>query len=72
MNIFTTHLCYEGKIGVTGNGEYYDLESGLRLNREYHNGAIYYRAYKSKTRYSWKKCNDTKFRKVVKILEMPF
>jgi hypothetical protein len=72
MYIFTTHLCYDGKIGVTGNGEYYDLETGKRLNREYHNGAIYYRCIGSKKRYSWKKCNDTKIAKSVKIIEMPF
>ena len=72
MQVYTTHVCYNGKIGVTSEGEYYDLETGIRLNREYHNGAIYYRAFRSKTRYSWKKCNDTKVEKVVEIIQMPF
>lgn len=58
MQIYTTHVCYGGKIGVTLKGEYYDLKTGIRLNREYHNGAIYYRAFRSKTRYSWKKCQN--------------
>jgi hypothetical protein len=72
MTIYTTHICYDGKIGVTSNGEYYELETGTKLKREYHNGAIYYRAIGSKTRYSWKKCNDTKIEKAVKIIEVPF
>lgn len=70
--ILTKWIAYNGKVGITESGEYYDLETGIRLNREYHNGAIYYRAFRSKTRYSWKKCNDTKVKKVVKIIEIPF
>jgi hypothetical protein len=72
MNIYTTYVCYDGKIGVTLNGEYYDLERGVLLKREYHNGAIYYRAIGSKKRYSWKKCNETKVEKVVEIIVVPF
>ena len=70
--ILTKWIAYNGKVGITESGEYYDLKTGIRLNREYHNGAIYYRAFRSKTRYSWKKCNDTKVEKVVKIIEIPF
>ena len=72
MIIYTTHICYDGGIGVTSSGEYYELERGILLNREYHNGAIYYRANGSKKRYSWKKCNETKISKRVQIIIMPF
>ncbi len=72
MNIYTTHVCYDGKIGVTAKGEYYDLDRGILLKREYHNGAIYYRAIGSKTRYSYNKCNQTKVKKSVQIINVPF
>jgi hypothetical protein len=72
MQIYTTHVCYDGRIGVTAKGEYYELPTGTLLMRECHQGAIYYRAFKSKKRYSWKKCNETKLTKVVEIINMPF
>jgi hypothetical protein len=72
MAIFTTWLAYEGKIGITENGEYYDMGIGVKLIREVHCGAIYYRAISSKKRYSWSKANRTKLRKKVEIIEMPF
>jgi hypothetical protein len=72
MQIYTTHICYEGKVGVTSKGEYYELSTATLLVREYHQGAIYYRAFKGKKRYSWKKCNETKQPKVVEIIDMPF
>lgn len=72
MIIFTTWVSYGGKLGITNDGEYYDLEFGIKLNREVHCGAIYYRASTSKKRYSWSKANRTKLRKKVEIIEMPF
>jgi hypothetical protein len=72
MNIYTTHVCYDSDIGVTFDGKYYELNRGILLKREYHNGAIYYRAIGSKKRYSWKKCNETKVKKIVEIIVVPF
>lgn len=72
MRIFTTWVSYSGKLGITNEGEYYDLQVGIKLNREIHCGAIYYRGASSKKRYSWAKANNTKVKKVVEIIEMPF
>jgi hypothetical protein len=70
--IFTTWISYNGLIGVTKDGEYYELKTGKKLNREYHNGALYYRANKSKKRYSWNKINIMKKEEVVQVMVMPF
>ena len=72
MLIFTTWTCYNGEVGVTLDGEYYEIGTGKKLHQEYHKGALYYRANGSKKRYSWKKCNETKIEKQVEIIQLPF
>lgn len=67
MIIYTKWTCYGGEIGVTAKGEYYNLSSGVKLNREYHQVAIYYRARASTKRYSWSKCNRTRIKSIVEI-----
>lgn len=59
-------------VGITENGDYYELATGKKLNREYFAGAIYYRAVGSSKRYSFKKLNENKILKKVEIIEMPF
>jgi hypothetical protein len=72
MTIYTTWVCYNGKVGVTLKGEYYDLLTGKQMFKEVHQGAIHYRAFGSKKRYSWKKCNETKVKKEIEIIQIPF
>ena len=72
MDILTKWVCFNGLVGITKDGNYYDLSSGKLLNKEYYAGALSYRAVGSKKRYSYKKCNETKTLKEVKIIEMPF
>lgn len=72
MSILTEWVCFNGKVGVTSNGEYYDLSNFKKLHKEYYAGSISYRAVGSKIRYSWKKCNDTKVEKQVEIPLCPF
>lgn len=72
MIVFTKWVCYGGRIGVAESGDYYELASGLCLRQEVHAGALYYRAIASNKRYSWKKCNETKILKRIKIIELPF
>ncbi len=70
--LFTKWMAYDGRVGITNDGEYYDLENNKKLVREVHCGAIYYRAIASKKRYSWNKCNKTKQLKSVEIIKLPF
>lgn len=70
--IFTTWISYNGLVGITKDGEYYELKTGLQMFKEVHQGSLYYRAFKSKKRYSWKKMNATKKKEVVQVMEMPF
>lgn len=72
MAIFTKWVCYNGKVGVTETGDYFELPEGIIMKKEVHAGALYYRANKSTKRYSWKKCNATKVLKKVEIIELPF
>lgn len=72
MDIFTKWLCYDGLVGVTESGEYYEINTGAIMNREVHAGAIYYRAFSSSKRYSWRKCNLTKIEKRLQIIQIPF
>ena len=70
--IFTKWVCYNGKVGVTETGEYYEIESCKLLTIEHHAGALYYRTKSSNKRYSWAKCNRTKVLKRIEIIDMPF
>ena len=72
MAIFTKWICYKGAVGVTDDGDYYDLLSGKIMNKEIHAGALYYRAVKSAKRYSWRKCNNSKVLKCMEIIKLPF
>jgi hypothetical protein len=72
MDIYTTWVSYNGLVGITKDGDYYELNTGLQMFKEVHQGSLYYRAFKSKKRYSYKKCNETKILKAVKIIEIPF
>lgn len=72
MVILTKWVCYDGKVGVTSNGEYYELSTGKKLNKEYYSGSISFRAIGSNKRYSYKKCNKTKIQEEIEILETPF
>ena len=72
MQIFTKWICYNGKVGVTENGEYFDIETGSIMNREVHAGAFYYRPRSSNKRFSYNKCNQSKILKRVEIIQFPF
>jgi hypothetical protein len=72
VTIFTNWVCYDGKVGVTEAGDYFELCSGVLLKKEVHAGALYYRAVGSKKRYSWRKCNRTKILKRIEIIKLPF
>lgn len=72
MQIFTKWVCYNGAIGITENGEYYELETGKIMKREVHAGALYYRCTSSNKRYSWSKCNSAKELKRIEINICPF
>ena len=72
MTIWTKWVAYNGEIGVTESGEFFEISTGTQLNREYHNGQIKYRKFGSEKRYSWRKLNKTKKLKSVEIIEMPF
>lgn len=72
MNIYTKWVAYNGKVGITEKGEYYDMSTTVQLHKEVHQGALYYRATSSKKRYSWKKCNKTKEAKKEIIIILPF
>lgn len=72
MVILTKWVCYDGKVGVTSNGEYYEISTGKKLNKEYYAGAISFRSIGSNKRYSYKKCNKTKIQKEIEILQTPF
>lgn len=72
MDIWTNWVCYDDKVGITKNGEFYELSTMTKLIREYHNGQIKYRKNGCTKRYSWNKCNKTKILKKVLIIELPF
>ena len=72
MSIFTNWVCYDGKVDVTENGDYFDLEKGVIMNREVHAGAFYYRSRSSNKRFSYNKCNQSKILKRVEIIQLPF
>jgi len=72
MEIWTKWIAYNGEIGITENGEFYEISTGTQLKREYHNGQIKYRKFASQKRYSWIKLNQTKKIKSVEIIHIPF
>lgn len=72
MNIYTNWIAYNELIGITKNYEYYNLKTNKKLIKEVHQGAIYYREYGSKKRYSFNKINKTKQLKEIEIIELPF
>lgn len=67
MEIYTKWVCYDGQVGVTESGVYYEISTGIKMKREYYQSAIYYRARSSTKRYSWLKCNRTKSLKIINI-----
>jgi hypothetical protein len=72
MVIYTKWVSYNGIIGITIEGNYYEIKTGKKMFREYHNGSLYYRIVGSNKRYSYKKCNETKELKKIEIIELPF
>jgi len=72
MQIFTKWTAYDGLIGITERGEYFDMKLGIQLFKEVHCGAIYYRAISSKKRYSYNKANTTKKLEKKEITIIPF
>ena len=60
MFTYTKWTSYNGEVGITEKGEYFDLKTGMKLHKEVHQGSIYYRRRTSTKRYSWRKCNETK------------
>lgn len=51
MTIWTKWVTYNEEIGITENGEFFEISTGTQLNREYHNGQIKYRKFGSEKRY---------------------
>lgn len=72
MQLYTTWTAYGGKVGITQAGEFFEMDKGIKLNRVYHQGAIYYRANRSNIRYSRKKIIETKKRQRKEIIIIPF
>lgn len=72
MKIWTKWVAYHGEIGITECREFYEISTGIKLKREYHNGQIKYRKSGSQKRYSWRKLNQTKKVKTVELIEVPF
>lgn len=35
MSVLTKWVCFNGKVGVTSNGEYYDLSTFKKIYKEY-------------------------------------
>ena len=60
MFIFTTYTAYNGLVGIVESGEVYELKTSKKLHKEFHLGAIYYRAISSAKRYSLNKIEQTK------------
>ena len=60
MFIFTTHTAYNGLVGIVESGEVYELKTSKKLHKEFHLGAIYYRAISGTKRYSQNKIEQTK------------
>ena len=60
MFIFTTHTAYNGLVGIVESGEVYEVKTSKKLHKEFHLGAIYYRAISSAKRYSQNKIEQTK------------
>ena len=60
MFIFTTHTAYNGLVGIVESGEVKKKKKKKKLHREFHLGAIYYRAISGTKRYSQSKIEQTK------------
>jgi len=60
MFIFTTHTAYNGLVGIVESGEVYEVKTSKKLYKEFHLGAIYYRAISGTKRYSQNKIEQTK------------
>ena len=72
MRIYTTWMAYNGEVGITHSGDYYEMSTGKQMQRCEHQGSLYYRVLGSKKRYSYRKCNKTKIKQRVEVVIMPF
>lgn len=72
MQIYTKWISYDGKIGITDNYDYYLMDSAQIMDKEVHQGSIYYRCNSSSKRYSFNKINKTKRLEQKLIFKMPF
>lgn len=60
MLVFTKYTAYNGLVGIVESGEIYEVKTSRKLHKEFHLGAIYYRAISSTKRYSKIKIDQTK------------
>lgn len=72
MQIYTKWISYNGKIGITDKYEYYLMDNAQVMDKEVHQGSIFYRAKSSSKRYSFNKINKTKKLYQKLIFKMPF
>jgi hypothetical protein len=47
MFIFTKYTAYNGLVGISEDGEVYDMKTNRKMKKEVHCGAIYFRSISS-------------------------
>jgi hypothetical protein len=60
MFIFTKYTAYNGLVGISEDGEVYDMKTNRKMKKEVHCGAIYFRSISSSKKFSLSKIEKTK------------
>lgn len=60
MFIFTKYTAYNGLVGISEDGEVYDMKTNRKMKKEVHCGAIYFRSISSSKSFHYQKLRKLK------------